>query len=525
MAATPKFKITYATMNADPDMLHREFDAAVKRVEALRGKTFPILINGKEVETGETLPVTSPLDIRRPFIYFAKASREYSKQAIAAAKAAFPKWKAVPWEERCKILDRVADKISDTIFDLSAMMSFEMGKNRLEALGDVEETADLLRYYAFQLREHKGFVRKMGSLSDNETNTDVLKPYGVWAVIAPFNFPLALAGGPVGAALVTGNTVVLKPSSDAPFTSYKLVEYFIEEGVPDGTINLVVGPGSSAGAELIENKDVSGITFTGSYDIGFKQVYQKFAPDHPKPVIVEMGGKNPTIVSDKADLEKAAQGVMRSAFGLGGQKCSACSRVYVHKSVYDAFLSTLVEKTSQIKIGDPTKDSSIYLGPLVNKSAYEDYKRFIDKARKDGKVVFGGNVVTSGEMQHGLYVEPAIITDLPQNHELVQNELFVPIVYVSKVDSLDEAMQRANDTVYGLTAGFFSEDAKEIQWFLDNIEAGVVYVNRAAGATTGAWPGYQPFGGWKSSGSSGRNIGGYYTLLNYLREQSQTVIR
>jgi 1-pyrroline-5-carboxylate dehydrogenase len=212
----------------------------------------------------------------------------------------------------------VADRISDSIFDLSAMMSFEMGKNRLEALGDVEETADLLRYYAFQMREHKGFVRKMGSLSQNETNTDVLKPYGVWVVIAPFN-SASLAGGCVSAALATGNTVVLKPSSDAPYTSYKLVEYFIEEGVPDGTVNLIVGPGSSAGAELIENKDVAGITFTGSYDIGFKQVYQKFAPDHPKPVVVEMGGKNPTIVSDKADVDKAAQGVMRSAFGLGGR--------------------------------------------------------------------------------------------------------------------------------------------------------------------------------------------------------------
>ncbi len=525
MAATPKFKITYATMTADMDMLHREFDAAVQRAEALRGKSFPMLIGGKRVEADEKLAVYSPMDLREPFIYFPKGTREHSKQAIAAAKAAFPKWKAIPWEERCNILDRVGDKISENIFDLSAMMSFEMGKNRLEALGDVEETADLLRYYAYQMREHKGFIRQMRSSGDTETNIDVLKPYGVWSVIAPFNFPLALAGGPVGAALVTGNTVVLKPSSDAPYTSYKLIEYFMEEGVPDGTVNLITGPGSSAGAELIENKDVSGITFTGSYDIGFKQVYQKFAPEYPKPVIVEMGGKNPTIVSDKADVDKAAQGVMKSAFGLGGQKCSACSRVYVHEKVYDQFLNKLVEKTGQIKIGDPTKDSSVFLGPLVNKSSFEDYKRFMDKARKDGKVAFGGNAVTEGEMQHGLYVQPAIISDLPQDHELVQNELFVPIVYVTKVPSLEEAMRRANDTAYGLTAGFFSEDEKEMQWFLDNIEAGVVYVNRAAGATTGAWPGYQPFGGWKSSGSSGRNIGGYYTLLNYLREQSQTVIR
>jgi 1-pyrroline-5-carboxylate dehydrogenase len=295
--------------------------------------------------------------------------------------------------------------------------------------------------------------------------------------------------------------------------------------VPEGTVNFITGPGSSAGAELIDNPNVDGITFTGSYDVGFKQVYQKFAPTYPKPIVVEMGGKNPAIISSKADLDAAAQGVMKSAFGLGGQKCSACSRTYVQRDVFDTFVSKLVEKSSKIKVGDPAKDSEVFLGPLVNKSAFDDYMRFMDKAKKDGKVVFGGEAVTDGDMSHGFYVQPAIITDLAQEHDLVQQELFVPILYVTPVDSLEEAMEKANGTEYGLTAGFFSKDENEVQWFLDNIEAGVVYVNRSAGATTGAWPGYQPFGGWKSSGSSGRNIGGYYTLLNYLREQSQTVIR
>lgn len=236
-----------------------------------------------------------------------------------------------------------------------------------------------------------------------------------------------------------------------------------------------------------------------------------------------MGGKNPTIISDKADLEKAATGVMRSAFGLGGQKCSACSRVYVHRNVYDAFLAKLVEKTRAIKIGNPL-DKDVFLGPLVNKSAHEDYKRFMQIARRDGQVVYGGNVLSEGEYAHGFYVEPAIIAGLPHEHELVQGELFVPIVHVAPVDSLEEAMRKANGVQYGLTAGFFSNDPQEVQWFFDNIEAGTVYANRAAGATTGAWPGYQTFGGWKSSGSSGRNIGGPWSLLNYMREQSQTTI-
>ncbi len=521
-----KFKITYATMSGDQAQITAEFDAAVARIEeTLRGKNLPMLIGGKPQEAAETFPVYSPVDTREPLVYFQKGTREDAKAAIAAAKAAYPVWKSMPYTERCDIIERVADRISGNLFELSAMMVLEMGKNRIEALGDVEETADLLRYYAYQMRENKGYMRQMESFGANDVNLDVLKPYGVWAVISPFNFPLALAGGPVGAALVTGNTVILKPSSDAPYTAYKLIEYLIEEGVPAGTANFITGPGSTAGMELVENSDVDGITFTGSYDVGFKTVYQKFAPDHPKPVIVEMGGKNPTIVSDKADLDDAAQGVLKSAFGMGGQKCSACSRTYVHELVYNEFVSKLVEKTRALKIGNPAKDADVFLGPLVNKGAVNDYRSFMEKARQDGTVVYGGETLTDGEYANGCFVQPAIISDLGQDHELVQTELFVPILYVTSVGSMDEAMQKANGTEYGLTAGFYSKDESEVQWFLDNIEAGVVYVNRAAGATTGAWPGYQPFGGWKSSGSSGRNIGGHYTLLNYLREQSQTIIR
>jgi 1-pyrroline-5-carboxylate dehydrogenase len=518
-----EFKITYATMSADNDRLHADFDAAVERVRQQVGQTFPMLINGT-ARTGEAVfPIYNPADTREPLAYFQKGDRQASKDAIAAAKAAFPAWRAMPYEERLAVVEKVADMITANRFDMSAVMVMEMGKNRTEALGDVEESADLLRYYCYQMRQNKGFVREMGHFGDNDTNTSVLKPYGVWAVISPFNFPLALAAGPVAAALVAGNTVVLKPSSDAPWSGYLLIKYFLDAGAPAGAANLVTGPGRSAGMELVKNPDVDGITFTGSYDVGFHQVYRNFAASFPKPVVVEMGGKNPAIVSRKADIDSAAQGVMRSAFGMGGQKCSACSRVYVQREVYDEFVDVLVEKTKTLKIGDPL-NREVFLGPLVNQNAFDDFKRFAAKAQAEGNVILGGNVLTDGEMAHGYYAEPTIISGLPQDHELVQTELFVPILYVAPVDSLEEGMVKANDTVYGLTAGFFSQDEAEIQFFLDNIEAGVVYVNRAAGATTGAWPGFQPFGGWKSSGSSGRNIGGYWTLLNYVREQSQTII-
>ncbi len=519
-----KFKITYTTMSVDDTELHNAFDEAIGRMKALKGETFPLLIGGQKVEAAETFPIYNPADTREPLIHFQKGTAEDSQAAIAAARSAAKTWARMPYEERCAIVDRVADRINEEMMELSAMMIMEMGKNRVEAMGDVQETADLLRYYTYQMRENDGFVRRMNSFGADDVNTSRLKPYGVWVVISPFNFPLALAGGPAAAALIAGNTLILKPSSDAPYTAYKFIEYFMDEGVPAGVVNFITGPGRTAGNELVTNPGVDGITFTGSYDVGFHQVYKQFAADYPKPVVVEMGGKNPAIVSNKADLEIAAQGVMRSAFGMGGQKCSACSRVYVQKGVYDDFMSLLVEKTKALKIGDPL-DKMVFLGPLVNKNAYEDYKRFMEKARADGEVVYGGNVLTGGDFANGYYVEPVIITGFAHDHELIQNELFVPILVAVPFDSLDEAMEQANGVAYGLTAGFFSRDEDEIQWFLDNIEAGVVYVNRAGGATTGAWPGYQPFGGWKASGSSGRNIGGYWTLLNYVREQSQTVIK
>ena len=241
---------------------------------------------------------------------------------------------------------------------------------------------------------------------------------------------------------------------------------------------------------------------------------------YPRPAIIEMGGKNPAIVSNTADLTEAATGVMRAAFGMDGQKCSACSRVYVQEDVYDEFEEKLLEMTRAIKVGDPTR-RDVFMGTVINNKAYEDYQRYMKKARADGDVLVGGNVLTGGDYAEGYFVEPAIVGGLPEDHELVRTELFLPILHVAKVKTMDEGMEKANDTVYGLTAGFFGE---EVDWFFDNIQAGTTYANRAAGATTGAWPGVQVFGGWKGSGSSGKGIGGLYTLALYMHEQSRTII-
>jgi 1-pyrroline-5-carboxylate dehydrogenase len=523
MAATsgPRLKITYATLRNDNEQLHADFDAGLAIARGELGATHGLFINGEWRPAKTTFEKLSPIDgslVGR----FAKGTRQDVRDAIVAARGATRAWARTPWTERIAIMRRMADIISERQMELAALMGIEVGKNRLEALGDVEETADLIRYYCDQLQANDGFDHQMGNLGDSTVHTrSVLKPHGVWAIISPFNFPMALSGGPAGGALVAGNAVVYKPSSDAPLCGVKLAEIADLAGLPRGVFNMVSGPGATVGAELQENEGVDGLLFTGSYEIGYNGVFKTFSKAFPKPVIVEMGGKNPAIVSARADLEEAAEGVMRSAFGFAGQKCSACSRVYVQAPVYDAFLEALVAKTRAISIGDPT-DRKVWLGPLVNAKAKAKYEAAVAEAKRDGRIIAGGEVLAG----HGtdLFVAPTIVADLPADHRIWREELFVPLIAVAKVASLDEAIERANDTIYGLTAGFFSDDREEIDRFEESIEAGVIYINRRAGATTGAWPGIQPFGGWKASGTTGKASGGMYYVQQFMREQSQTVV-
>ena len=449
------------------------------------------------------------------------ASERDVDDAVTAARAAFPAWAGTPWKERVALLRRAADLISGRSNELAALMTMEVGKNRLEALGDVEEAADLIRYYCQQVEDNDGFDHKMGQLSADEHTRSVLKPYGVWAVISPFNFPMALAAGPAGGALVAGNTVVLKPSPQGSFTGYKLFECLRDAGLPAGAFHFLPG-GDETGKLVVAHRGVDGITFTGSYEVGMK-IYKQFSKRVPRPAVCEMGGKNPAIVSAKADLDLAAEGVLRSAFGFSGQKCSACSRVYVERSVANEFTGKLADRAARLKVGDPL-DREVYMGPVIDAEAVERYRQAVKEARKEGRVLAGGEVLEGDRLPEGNYVAPTVVTDLPTDHRLFKEELFVPFVAVAPVDSLDEALKLANDTEYGLTAGFYSSDQAEIDRFLGEIEAGVVYVNRKAGATTGAWPGVQPFGGWKGSGSSGKAGGGRYYVQQFLREQSQTVI-
>src|SRR5206468_973285 len=293
----------------------------------------------------------------------------------------------------------------------------------------VEESADLIEYYCVQMEQHEGFATRLGALGPGEENISVLRPYGVWAVISPFNFPLALAAGPAGGALVAGNTVVFKPASVTPLLGYKLAEVVAEvmkaAGVPAGVFNFVTGGGSTAGQELVDNTGVDGIVFTGSKDVGMRLIRDNASRSVPRPLIIEMGGKNPAIVMRSADLEKATDGVMRSAFGAQGQKCSACSRVYVSKAIRDEFVRLLVEKTKNIKIGNPLS-RDVYLGPVISAEAVTTYERAVAQAKADGgKILTGGRRLTDGDFVHGYFVEPTVIDGLPASHPLFAEELFV----------------------------------------------------------------------------------------------------
>jgi 1-pyrroline-5-carboxylate dehydrogenase len=346
----------------------------------------------------------------------------------------------------------------------------------------------------------------------------------VWLVISPFNFPFALSGGPMGAALVAGNTLVIKPATDTAWIVRLLVECFRDAGIPDGVVNYVTGPGSTLGQALVDSPEVDGATFTGSFAVGMK-MWQDFAKrNYIRPLVLELGGKNPVIVSKNADLGRATVGIIRSAFGLQGQKCSAASRVLIEDSVYDELVSQLKDAASKLVIGDPSERDT-YNGPVINQSSYNDFKNFCGEINQaGGKFLTGGNVKTGGMFDKGYFCENTFVTDLPYSNRLWKYEMFLPITTIGRVKSLDEAMQIANDVGYGLTAGFYGSQ-KETDWFFDNIQAGVTYANRPQGATTGAWPGFQPFGGWKGSGSSGKNAGGHYYLPLYMHEQIHTLIK
>ena len=519
------YKLTYATMFDPPADLHLRFDAALAEVQAELGASHALHIDGKECAGADSEQRRSPIDQRRVLGTFALADAAQAAQAMEAAQAAFPGWRATAMAERVSLLKRTAALIEERVYTIAAALTLEVGKNRMEALGEVQETADFFRLYAEDFERQQGFDHPLPDdpLPDfRSRNRSVMRPYGAWVVIAPFNFPFALAGGPVAAALVTGNTVVFKSASDTPWSGRLLADCLRDAGFPAGVFNYLNGNGGEVGQALVDHPRTAGVTFTGSYEVGMRLYRSMAGGAYPRPCLAEMGGKNACVVTANADLERAATGIVRSAFGMGGQKCSALSRLYVEEAVADALIEKLLEKIHALRIGDPSLKEN-WLGPVTTANALANYQRYSALlAQRGGRVLAGARCLAEGDLARGYFVAPTL-AEAPADHPLFREEMFLPIVMLCRVPSLEEAMRLANDSPLGLTAGFYGND-EELAYFFEHIEAGVAYANRPQGATTGAWPGYQPFGGWKGSGSTGKAIASFYYLAQYLREQSRTVV-
>jgi 1-pyrroline-5-carboxylate dehydrogenase len=505
--------INYTSTGADPAM-DEAFESALARAREGRPAPLAHLISGEGRAVGEVFERRDPCDPGRVVSRAHAATPEIVAAAVRAARAAQPDWAATPLPERTAALRRLAALIGERRVELAGVVSAETGKIRLEAVPEVQEGVDLIETYCADLERHDGYRIPMGRLSEREDNVSVMLPYGVFAVICPFNFPFALAVNMAAGALVCGNTVVIKPAEETPWSTAQLAELAIEAELPAGVLNLVHGD-DAVGRALVD-ADVDGVAFTGSAEAGHSIAATLHARPPLRPLVAEMGGKNPAIVTANADVDRAAEGIVRSAYGLSGQKCSSCSRVVVDRALHDALVERIASGASALVVGDPA-DAGSNLGPVVGPPATERFDAAVAEARRDGTVVSGGT-------RDGGFVQPTLVTGLPRGHRLTRDELFLPFLTVTAVDSFAEAMEEANAVAYGLTAGIFSEDESERQAFLDRIEAGVVYVNRREGATTGAWPGIQTFCGWKSSGVSGKGGLGPHYLPQFMREQSRTVM-
>jgi len=507
--------------------VHARYEKAIDELTRTLSKGPKVhhnFIGGKERASVSHFDVLSPVDSGVIIGSFPRGTANDASDAVDAAAEAFEEWRRTDLSERLRIVRRAADIIRQEKFELAALLTMANGKVRREAIGEVDMAIDYIEYYASEMERNNGYDREGPGPSPQERASNVFMPYGPWAVICPFNFPLGISMGMLAGVLITGNTAILKPASPSPAPVYAIYDALIKGGMPSGALNLVSGSGTEVGETLVEHPKVEGIVFTGSKEVGYSILRHNVDRRYPIPIVLELGGKNAAIVSAKADLVRAVRGVVSSAFGYSGQKCVACSRVYVHKSLSQEFLRSLVKETEAFKVMDPRMRDA-RMGPIIHEASVKSYERATSMAREDGRILTGGKRITEGGMANGCFVAPTVVSDLPDGHELINNELFLPFLCVLSFDDLRDAVNRANSVDYGLTAGIYSQDAGEIDYFLENIKAGMVYVNGVRGATNGAITGIHSFGGWKGSGSTGRGSGDIYYLLQFMRQQGRAISR
>ncbi len=481
--------------------------AALDSVKGSFGKHFPLVIDGKRIETEKKIRSLNPADPAQVVGLTSSASKEQAAEAIEAAGRAFESWKRTSPQERADCIFRAAALLRERRFDYDALLVYEVGKSWVEADGDIAEAIDFLEFYA---REALRYARPHPVVPlDGERNEMIYIPLGVGAVIPPWNFAGAIMAGMTAAAIVTGNTVVLKPSSDSAIVAAWFVDLLAEAGVPDGVVNFVPGSGSTIGDLIVSHPLIRFISFTGSKEVGLHinelaakpQSGQKWI----KRVVAEMGGKDSIVVASDADVDAAVEGVAVSAFGFQGQKCSACSRAIVEESVYDEFLDKLKKRVSKIAVGDPA-DPANYMGPVVNEGALTSISDYIEKGKREGRLVAGGRRI--GES--GYFLEPTVIADVAPDAIIAQEEIFGPVLAVIKAKDFDDALRIANNTEFGLTGSLYSSDERKIARARDDFFVGNLYFNRKS---TGAMVGAHPFGGFNMSGTDSKAGGPDYLLL------------
>lgn len=502
-----EFKNEPFTDFGDPE--HRAaMEQAIARVRGEIGREYPIVIDGKRIESGKTFESTNPSNRSEVLGRFHKASKANVEEAVQSALRAFERWKSAPVEKRAGLLLRTAELLRERKHEFSAVMVLEVGKTWAEADGDTAEAIDFLEFYAreaYRYSDEQPVVR-----IPSEDNELVYIPLGVGAVIPPWNFPLAIMAGMTVAAVAAGNTVVLKPSSDAPWVAWKFFELLEEAGMPAGVVNFMTGSGGEVGDTLVTHPKVRFIAFTGSREVGLHINEEAAKPRKGqiwiKRVVAEMGGKDAIIVDRDTDLDEAATAVVSSAFGFQGQKCSACSRAIVDSEVYDQFLDLVVDKTQKLKVGNPESPDSQF-GPVVNEAAFKTIQNYIEKGEKEG-----GRLLTGGRTDgsKGNFIQPTVIADVDPRATIAQEEIFGPVLAVIRSGSFDESIAIANDTEYGLTGAVFSNDPAKLARAEDEFFVGNLYLNRKC---TGALVGVHPFGGFNMSGTDSKAGGRDYLLL------------
>ena len=495
----------------------RKMQEALDSVSGQLGREYDLLIGAKRLKTVEKIRSLNPARPAQVVGVHQKAGAEHVETAMAAALSAFEQWSRTAVETRVSLLLAAADIIRKRTFEFCAWLTFEVGKNWPEADADVGETIDFLEFYAreaLRLADARTPIQFPG-----ERNELHYIPLGVGAVIPPWNFPFAIMAGMTAASIVTGNTVILKPSSDAPTIAAKFIEVLEEAGIPPGVVNFCPGSGASFGNAIVQHPKTRFIAFTGSKSVGL-EIHEKAARTQPgqiwiKRTILEMGGKDSILVCADADLDLAVEGVVASAFGFSGQKCSACSRAIVEAPVYEAFLDRLRERVAKLTVGDPTVNHN--LGPVVNRGALASMLAYIETGKKEGRLICGGHAPHT--VEGGYFLEPTVFADIAPTAVLAQEEIFGPVLALIKVDNFEQGLRVANNTEYGLTGSVYSTDREKLNHARREFHAGNLYFNRKC---TGAMVGAHPFGGFNMSGTDSKAGGpDYLTLFTQAKSVSE----